>query len=178
MKLEAEIAGGIALWDATGILPQGSGKYRARRKPIDRLIIHHSGALGSPGINGIISSAMYVVAHRGWPGFAYTFWVPYHRVRDDKKRIIVYRGNEDVTRSFHTSGSNERGVAVCLQGNLTNRGPTRAQVEVLEALIPWAFDHYGFDSPECLTWHSEIGRKKSCPGAPTVKWLTEYREAM
>lgn len=178
MKLEEGIAGGISLWDASKDLPRGPGRYRRRNAPIDRLIIHHSGALGPPGFPGLVASAVYVTAFRGWPGFAYTFWAPYHRVRDAEGNLMVYRGNADETRSHHTGAANDRGVALCLQGDLTRTGPSPSQTQILQGFIPWAFERYGFDSSDCLTWHSEIGKKKSCPGGPTVDWLVRYRESM
>lgn len=181
MKLEAEIAGGIALWDAQADLPR-DGQYPRRRKPIRYWIVHHSGALGRRGLEGMRASANYVITEkgqggRGWDEFAYHLWIPWYGERDKEGRLVLFRGNEDHERANHTGGWLDEGFGICLQGDLTKAGPSPSQIEILEALFPWLSSQHELAIRGALTWHSEIGKKKACPGKPTVKWLQDYRAA-
>lgn len=180
MRFETEIAPGVALWDVSHLLP---GKGYPKRDPakIDRAFVHHSGALGRPGLEGIIASARYVVEQRGWPGFAYTYWIPAETVRDDEGRMVMYRGQPDDRRSYHTGGdANTYGVACALQGNTTRRPLTESHIECMEAWIPWIAERYGLRMPYALGWHSiatTLGapkNKPSCPGRHAQTWLEAY----
>lgn len=180
LRIEAELARDVLLMDVSDRLPRAR-PYPKRKKKIDRLVVHHSGMLGRTGLEGMFASARYAIAPkpegRGFPGFSYTFWIPYYPPTSGP--LLVYRGNADDVRSNHTTGSNDRGVAVVLQGNLHQLGHASPwQIEALEALIPWAFERYGFSSPDSLTWHSEVGKKKACPGPGVVSWLSEYRSKL
>jgi hypothetical protein len=173
MKFETFLANGIPLWDARGEL-LSARPYRKRRKAVDRIIVHHSGKLGRKGFDGMQGSARFVVKHRGWPGFAYHYWVPYHH-HHETGGYVVFRGNADDRHTNHTFGWNARGVSVCLQGNLGKTGPSPHQQECLEALLPWIAAKHRLDLPHALTWHSECTRKKACPGKATAAYLERVR---
>jgi hypothetical protein len=185
-----QIAGGVVLQDVTDALPRHPTKRWARRPlaGIRRLYVHHSGALGREGYEGMAASARYEIRHRdgdkpepGWPGFAYHFWLPHDGTRDGAGRLVVYRGNPDAARVYHTGGRcNVHGIGVCLQGNLTRTGPSPSQVELLEALLPWLLERYRLTLPDGLSWHSDSKRfggtgKPACPGPAVVRWLEAYK---
>ncbi|MEO0326790.1 MAG: peptidoglycan recognition family protein [Myxococcota bacterium] len=191
-SFEGELALGIALWDVSHLLPTRGKGYPRRPGTIDLFATHHSGRLGSPGFAGMHASARYStsvvrdketgkIKKSGWPGFAYTFWLPFHDARDAEGRRVVYRGNPDDRRTYHTGGkANDRGVACVWQGNLTNVAPSKHQVECAEALYPWAGIRYGL-TREDFIGHSESKPfggtgKKACPGPNVLEWLRLWRK--
>jgi hypothetical protein len=166
----------VALWDARQDLPW-LGVYHERRKPIRWAIIHHSGKLGRPGLEGPMGSARYVIRAKGWPGIPYHYWIPYHPLIIGSQ-LIVLRCNADDRRSWHTQGYPDTGLATVLQGDLGEAGPSESQLECLEALLPWQAERHELDLREALTWHSERGKKQACPGPGAVRWLEAYRAAV
>jgi hypothetical protein len=59
---EERIAGGLALYDASHLMPRREEKRRKRDPSKVRLLfVHHSGALGRPGVDGAWASANYMV---------------------------------------------------------------------------------------------------------------------
>lgn len=186
--LLAEIAGGVALYDVSHLLPRHKTKrYEMRTAPtLPVAFVHHSGALGRAGLDGVIASARYAIREPSegrrktvFPGLAYHYWVPYRAVHDEDGRLVVYLGNHETLRSWHTGGEANDGIGVCLQGNLTVRKISASQVECLEALLPWL----GVGTTRALSWHSESGSyggsgKPSCPGRSAEAWLTRYRDGL
>lgn len=185
------VADGVELYDATEILAREYPRKRSRhavRPPgqrIDAVFVHHSGSLGRAGLDGLRGAVRFVTHQRtpGFPGPPYHMWIPYLPVRDDEGRLVVFRACEDEYRAWHSGGeANDRGVGICLQGKLGKTGPSPAQVEALEALLPWASERYGLpwgDIRTWLSWHSDAARlggraKAACPGAATERWLREY----
>ena len=189
-EFEARISGGIALYDATAIMPRREEKRRKRDpSKVTHLFIHHSGALGRPGVDGAWASANYMVNTRKRkngkrlhaPGPAYTFWAPYEDLYDDKDRLVVLRLNPDSERSYHTGGiGNVIGDALCLQGNTSTRPLSHSHEEILEGFIPWWTARKKAVMPECLSMHSESkpfggSGKRACPGKNAEAWLNGYR---
>lgn len=189
---ERELALGIALWDVSHLLPKHPKRSYDERNPelIDRAFIHHSGARGRDGFEGMLASAKYSIRDtakkRGWPGFAYTFWIQDGDAetadRDPEGRLVIYRGNRDDVRSYHTGGdANTYGVAAVLQGNTTARPLSWAHEESLEALLPALPEMYPHITlGKRLGWHSiakTLGapkNKAACPGANAEAWLRGY----
>lgn len=183
-RFEAEIAPGVALFDASHLLP---GKGYPRRDPatIDRAFVHHSGARGRDGFAGLLASARYVTrakpSGRGWPGMPYTYWIqdggPDDVDRDSEGRLVVYRGQPDDVRSYHTGGeANTFGVGVALQGNTTARPLSWSHEEGLEALLPWLIERHRLIVPFGIGWHSIASSmsgksKPGCPGKAAEAWL-------
>lgn len=186
---ERELAVGVALWDVSHLLPTHKTKRYRNREPetIDRVFVHHSGAMGKSGFEGLYASSRYTVRSRGWPGFAYTFWIqsgsPDQVDRDPYGRLVVYRGNLDKTRSYHTGGrANDVGVGVALQGNTTSKPLTWSHLESLEALLPAIPNMYpNIVYPRGLGWHSiaaSMGapkNKSACPGKHAERFLVRYK---
>lgn len=182
---EARLAGGVALLDVSHLLPRHPTKhYRKRREPwaVERVYMHHSGAMGLMGYEGARGSARYCVQSRGWPGMPYTYWLSFVPDRTEADELVVYRCQRDEVRSYHTGGSaNTHGVGVCWQGRLTSLRPSPAQYEMAEALVPWLEERHQLRT-EWLSWHSEAhrygGRRKAaCPGPFVVDWAREWRDA-
>lgn len=186
LRHEDRIAGGIALYDASHLMPRGRHRRKTRRprgQRIDAVFVHHSGALGRPGLAGAMASARFVVERRGFPGPGYHLWLPREPLLDDAGRLVVLRLVPDATRAWHTGArANDRGIGVCLQGHTGRRPISPSQVELLEGLLPWASEHYGLpwaELPSWLGWHA-IGhrwggrRKPACPGRSTETWLRGY----
>ncbi len=196
---EDELAGGVALYDVTDVLPRNKKrKYKTRETSgIIRVYNHHSGALGKDGFQGAANSARYRVKDRtkklpngstklirGWPGMPYTYWYCYEPDRDEDNRIVVYRCNADATRSYHTGKkANDHGVGNCWQGNLTVREPSNAQIEMAEAHFPWLMARHDLADDRPFSFHSEAGafggkKKPTCPGPHVTKWVSEYRDKL
>lgn len=181
MIFEAQLAGGIALYDVSDVLPRHKAKNYRNRPVADivRQYHHHSGALGLPGLPGAAGAARYRIRKSGWPGHPYHFWLSYQADRDEQGRIVVYRCQPDAVLCYHTGGLNGGGLGICWQGNLTKRPPSSDQIEAAEALIPWLIERYPGIG---ISWHSEAARwggrsKPACPGPFVEDWLREYREA-
>ena len=180
------IADGVELYDATELLAREYPRKRSRKavrppgQVIDAVFVHHSGSLGRAGLDGLRGAVRFVQTQRGFPGPPYHLFCPYLPVRDDEGRLVVFRACEDSYRAWHTGGkANDRGIGLCLQGKLGKVGPSPAQVEALEALLPWASERHGLpwgDIRTWLGWHSIGSRwggrdKAACPGRATVVWL-------
>lgn len=184
-RFEAEIAGGIALYDVVDALPKHPTKTYDKRplEAIERVYVHHSGKLGSPCLKGAQNSARYSVESLGWPGGAYHYWLPYYDRRDREKRMVVFRMNYDDTRCYHTGGeANTHGIGIVLQGNCGSGPMSYVQKECLQALLPWLRERHNL-SGEWLSWHSDSARfggsgKHSCPGRHAVAWLLDYRSRL
>ena len=184
--LETMLAGGVALYDISHLLPTGKRAYSKRSaKKIVRAYFHHSGALGASGFKGPYNSTKYVVDNRGFRGAAYHFWFPYEECKDAEGNLVVFRLNKDETRSYHTGKkANTHGIGCCFQGNLSKIPMSANQEELAEAFVPWALEKYplALDNTP-LSFHSESGKfggkpKPSCPGPHVTKWLVDYRESM
>lgn len=174
---------GIALYDVVDLLPTHRTK-RYHPRPLDGIrtqYVHHSGALrkGDP-FNHMRGSARFVVQSRQWPGFAYTTWLPFFNVFDDDGNRVVYRGNPTELRTFHGGqGPNRKGVAHCLQGNLTARDMSETQANTLPVTLRW-FAHELAISPTPVG-HFQIGpdghAKATCPGRAGKAWVQGYQAA-
>lgn len=185
VRMESQVAGGIRLYDATEALSGFAERQYPERdaEAIEALFIHHSGALGRPGWDGLLAHVRYVTAEwgRGWPdGSPYTFWAPHHPVRDRWGSLCVLRLQPDNRRTYHTGGrANDIGVALALQGNTSTDGLSPSQVEILEGFLPWAMGRYGLTHAQ-IAGHAESepwggSGKPSCPGSEALAWLQEWR---
>jgi hypothetical protein len=185
-ELEAQVAGGIALYDISGILPKHPHK-RYRNRPLAGIVRqyhHHSGALGRDGWQGALGTARYAASDwgRDWAGAPYHYWLAKEPDRDGMDRLVVYRLQPDEVRCYHTGGpANTHGVGVCWQGNLSNTPPSLAQVEMAEALVPWLCKrHRRMRGDRAVSFHSESKQfggsgKKSCPGPYVESWIRAWR---
>jgi len=185
-KLETMLAGKVALYDISHLLPTGRRKYSVRSfSGIVRAYFHHSGADGEQGYPGAYNSAKYVVEDRQFRGAAYHFWFPYEYFTDAAGNLVLFRMNKDETRSYHTgSKANTHGLGCVFQGNLSAKPMSNYQVELAEAFVPWAVKKYPLALDRTpLSFHAEAGKfggkpKSSCPGPHVTKWVTDYREHM
>lgn len=187
-KLEAVIAPGVALYDVSHLLPRGKHR-RATRRPkgqrIDAAFVHHSGALGMPGFEGLRRAVLFMTQQRDFPASGYHGWIPRDPVRDAEGRLVLFRAVPDDVRAWHSGArANDRGVGFSIQGNTSKLPLSPSQVEILEALIPWLAEHYGWtwaDIRSWLGWHSIADRwggrrKAACPGRDAERWLRGYVE--
>lgn len=194
-RFDELIAPGIALYDVSHLLPKGTHR-RATTRPkgvkIDAAFVHHSGALGLPGFEGLRRSVEFMVRRRDFPCSGYHGWAGRDPVRDPDGRLVVFRAVPDPVRAWHSGArANDRGLGFALQGNTSRLPLSPSQVEILEGLIPWLSEKHGWpteDIAKWLGWHSIAdrwgGRKKAaCPGRDAERWLramvaqtTESRE--
>lgn len=180
------LAGGVALYDVSHLLPTGTRKY-TKRDPDDivRAYFHHSGADGRGGFKGPYNSTKYVVDKRNFRGAAYHFWFPFEECTDAEGNLVVFRLNQDETRCYHTGlRANTHGLGCVFQGNLTNKPMSPNQEELAEAFVPWVLENYPLDLDNTpLSYHAEAGKfggkaKPACPGPHVTKWITDYRDSM
>lgn len=165
---------------------------------IDSFFVHHTGGSTAPrGRRAVLREAEFFVRKddplgpglqgRGWPGFAYTFFLPHEPDCDAEGRLIAYRTQPDAVVSYHTGDlfhpgdENRRGVAVACQGHFTSRfddahagQPSAAQMALLEDLWAWAQKRYAKLGPLGIYTHSMFG-KPACPGARLEQWVMEQR---
>lgn len=200
--LEVDL-GGIAVWDVSALLPRNSRRPFYEDRPLELVtheFVHHSGRLGRPGFAGLLASTRYVVEQKptsknlGFPGCAYHLWLPFEECRDGEGRLVIFRANAPEVRSWHTGGDlNGFGESIALQGNTSIRPMSDAQVELLEAALPYRLNALSLNTiaraeadPSApvvnpiLSWHSEADRwggkrKAACPGRNAVIWLDDYR---
>ena len=185
-RFDELIAPGLALYDVSHLLPRGKHR-RATKRPkgqrIDAAFVHHSGALGMGGFEGLRRSVDFMVRQRDFPESGYHGWIPRDPVRDAEARLVLFRALHDSARGWHTGGkANDRGTGWSLQGNTSKLPLSPSQVEILEGLIPWLCEHYGWtwaDIRSWLGWHSIGARwggrpKPACPGRSAEAYLTEY----
>ena len=75
-------------------------------------------------------------------------------------------------------------MSAVLQGNTSRLPVSPAQVEALEAWVPWAEERYRFSRPSIADWlatHSRAGAfggrsKSTCPGTNAELWRARYVE--
>ncbi len=179
-KYEAEIAGGVCLVDVSALLRQHLKKrYRARKKLLTTLFVHHSGAdNGKDGIEAIKPMANWHVGHNNWPAIGYQFVITRRPAFVDKSLVIFRVGGSDTVRA-HTRMCNRFGDGLCLQGHLGKEPLTSFQEECLEAFLPWWMETHGRNPAKDLGWHSNSLKwggvpKMACPGKNAVAWLRTY----
>ena len=186
---EDRLAGGVHLWSIEDLMPQ-NGHRRSTERPNNFVspkfgFLHHSGSLGASGVQGAVNSANYVVRERNFPGGQgpYHIWIPYEKLKDATGAYVALRMSADKQRTWSQGDdANDWGWSICLQGNLTKKTISPSQIEVLEALLPWAMDRFGWSGSDLLM-HKEAssvgGRSKStCPGTSAEAYLREYRARM
>jgi hypothetical protein len=118
---------------------------------------------------------------RGWPGFAYTFYVPFAPLVDADGRLVVYRCQPDEAVSYHTQGHDHDGVAVVFQGSFQSRtnaqggAPSEAQLRILPGFLSYLCGRYRVTSAALRT-HSNF-TKPDCPGFALEEHIAALRAA-
>lgn len=179
----------VVAYDINHLMPkpdQPRFNVRPEGAEIDRVLVHHSGALGRAGVDGAIRSAEYVFEEREKPfgALPYHWWIPRFPLHDDQGRLVVLRCAPDEERCWHTGGkANDTGIGVVLQGNTTSTPLTIFQRTCLNALLLYLEERHKLPSnnrPSWLGWHS-IGKrfgansnKARCPGRSAEKFLKEW----
>ena len=121
---------------------------------------------------------------RGWPGFAYTFFVPY-APETCNGRFIIYKCNDLELVTWHTGdGQNESGVGLAFQGYFLSEPdithpmkgqdghPSEEQMGILPAFwYEYAIPNLGATD---LSGHFEHG-KPTCPGDDLREKVQEIR---
>ena len=170
----------VALYDVTDLLPvHASKRYKTRlRSAVRAQYGHHSGALrkGDPFAH-MRGSARFAVQSRGWPGFAYHTWQPFFDVFDKDGNRVVYRGNYDETCTYHAgTGPNAKGIAHCLQGNLTARDMSEAQAQTLPVTLWWFARELAIAATPIGHFQAKDGHAKdSCPGRSGKAWCLGWQ---
>lgn len=174
---EAQIAGGLALWDVSDLLPRHAVKRRGRLRVTPELVVmHHTGA-DAPTIDGYqaaVMTATYHVRHTDWSRIGYHVHIARKADRDDEGRLVVYRTLPDALRPAATKGLNGRSWAIVLEGDLDEQPITEDQEEALEGLIPWYGDVTIIGHREAEAYGGKPARK-SCPGRNGMRWLRRWR---
>lgn len=171
---------GVALYGVVDELARHESKRYSRRstEQIRRQYVHHSGALrGGDPFEHMAGSARYVVRHRGWPGFAYHTWIPFFDVFDRDGNRVVYRGNLDETVTYHAGAKpNRKGIAHCLQGNLSKREMSEHQMVALPVVLKYFAKRHGITDVPIGHFQATDGHaKESCPGMSGKAWIHGYQ---
>lgn len=174
-----EAAGALfRLVDVSGLLPR-KGSYPARTDRIKRVVVHQTEGGVTPPPRGLINEAEYFIRPpsesggiedgRGWPGFAYTFWVPFYPLTAGDGLFIVYRCQPDDVVSNHTRFANGTAVSVAFQGRFKSVEPhpfagdlSGPQRLLFAPLMQHLLGRYGL-GVDAVAPHSAFG-KPSCPG--------------
>lgn len=171
------------IMDVVHLLPTHRSKRWRKRDPqlINRVFVHHSGALGSEGFKGMRGSARYSVSDtpkkKGWAGFAYTYWLADLADLMPNGKLVIYRGNPDEARTYHTGGkANTRGTAFCFQGNRTRISPSEEQLIMGVDLVAHLRKRHTLASPDPFCPHSGSKPyggtgKQTCPGSYIEQWI-------
>lgn len=191
-KFEQSIGGNVVIWDVTHLLlVHGSKKFGNRPSPrILRQFVHHSGSLGNPGFAGMWSSSRFSTSEGTdgdktvFPGFAYHFWISKDDLRDSQGRMVVLRGNHDMTRAWHTGATaNDDGVGIVLQGNTSDSPMSASQKHRLKYLLEHNERRFGLKRDNGTSYHAEAVKygarknKPSCPGRDAEKYVRAWRSS-
>jgi peptidoglycan hydrolase-like protein with peptidoglycan-binding domain len=172
----------LATWKKYGIAPKS---YPKRPKPITDLIIHQTAGGVTPSLQGPKNTAAFFVTPeskggRGWPGFAYHFYMPYEPEEDENGCYIGYQTQSETLRSWHTGAPNDFGIALAFQGlfrstSAPNSGgdPSPAQKATVREWWSFLSNKYSI-CKENLKGHSSWG-KPGCPGWWLDNWISETR---
>jgi hypothetical protein len=178
---------GFEVRDASAALPTRAGMgYRKRNpKAIAEIVVHQTQGQTRPGFDGMLREGEYFVADRpsgrGWPGYAYTFFIPHRPERLDG-RWVVYRGQPDDVVSYHTRGRSPVSVAVAFQGLFRCRsaetagGPSAAQFEIFGPFLLYLCERYGLDRL-AVFGHNDFG-KEDCPGYDLERLVDDFRDPL
>jgi hypothetical protein len=178
--------GQVVVHDVTDIVPKHRWKRWEIRPPEDikYAFVHHSGALGSSGLQGLLNSARFAVTYRKWVTCPYTYWIPAKPQRDSEGRYIIYRVNRDDQVTYHTGGqANHTGVSVGIQGNWWTKRPGWVTKGCLLALLGYLQGRHAFNGGDWLWGHSESkpfggSGKRTCPGPHILGWLRTWRRLL
>jgi hypothetical protein len=186
LPIEYECAS-FVLKDASGVLPRRGGVRYGHRiiSTIDEIIVHQTqGSTKPPVRQALLNEAEFFIAPddpatpdvegRGFPGFAYTFWIPFKPEITQNGAPIIYRCQPDEVISYHTGkhgdivGRNSVGVAIAFQGLFRSRtsreapNPSWQQTALFRGLLDYLFSRYTL-TPLDLFGHCDFG-KEDCPG--------------
>lgn len=173
---------GVVLYDVSELLPYHRTKrYRGRSLDVVRAqYVHHSGTLrqGDP-FEHMKASARYAIRHHGWPGFCYHIWYPLFDVFDSEGSRVIYRGNPDTIRTYHAGQApNYKGIAHCLQGNLSTKDMSEAQLCTLPVALRWYAHRLAVSPRPFGHFQATDGHAKdSCPGRAGKAWCLGYQAA-
>ena len=168
-------------------------------RAIEKIYYHQTYGAYAPGIKGVRNTAHFFIADpvydenskrkgggRGWPGFAYTWYVCYEPEVVNGK-YVIYQCNDLGTISWHTKGCNMKGAGIAFQGMFrsrhiknfkpfknTNGEPSEAQMICADAFWEeYAKEELGLTNRD-ISGHFEVG-KKACPG-DTLEHFVQFKQ--
>lgn len=115
-----------------------TGKYYdVKSRKIEKVYYHQTAGSYTDGFLGIMNTAQFFTRDpsyrlvkgkyvwtaqgHGWPGFAYTFYVPF-KVPFKNNRLVIYQCNPLSRVTWHTGGGcNENGIGIAFQGYFESR---------------------------------------------------------
>lgn len=173
-----------------------TGRYRSvPGRTIDTIYFHQTAGAYAPGRNGVMKTGRFFVTDpayspdgrwkgngRGWPGFAYT-WYVCHEPETIAGKYVIYQCNHLDTVSWHTAGRNKTGAGIAFQGYFRTRHirnfrpfdgtdgePSEAQLILAEAFWEeYAKGELGLTNRD-ISGHFEVS-KKTCPGDTLEKFV-------
>lgn len=189
---DVTLAPGITLVDIVDHLPTVAGR-RYRKRPlggVDKIVTHHSGALGRSGLEGVENAAAFIVRSRPeLIRLPYTVWIPWE---PEAGKPAVYLCNRLEDWASHSGPkANRSGVAVCLQGCFPTSNeldadprkfgalearerPSEFQRRAWPLVIDWLHRTLGRDLT--LLGHRDVGKKHTCPGSEPYHWVRSWLE--
>jgi N-acetyl-anhydromuramyl-L-alanine amidase AmpD len=103
---------------------------------------------------------------RGWDALGYHFVIGNGIGYGDGEVFVGERWQKQMHGAHCKTPDNrynQRGIGICLIGNLDDHTPTRAQVETLARLVRFLVEECGIERSDILT-HGGVTRKTACPG--------------
>lgn len=180
LDVESELAPGLMLADASGVLPARRVPKRAVSR-IRRIYVRHTGVPGRPGLAGAeVHTALALRAYRAAcaPGH---YWLPTKPIIGPDSQTGVLRLAPDDWRAPHSGGrADTHGLGILVQGDLDRQPLSPLQQQGLSALLAFLRKRYGRQlDADWLSWARApvaVGKRASS-GRYLVAWLQEYLEA-
>jgi len=185
--------------------PAVVGSYKdVHNRDIAKFYFHQSaGNVTRSGLDGLMDEAHFFVRDpawddkgrwtgrgRGWPGFAYTYYLPYRPLVYNGK-YIVFMCNKHETVSWH-SGDNYHSEACVLQGYFYSRHiktfkpkkgqdghPSKDQMHTLLTFTDeYVIEHLGIDEKQVVGHYMSPHPKPTCPGDDVEYFLDGVQEGI
>jgi len=145
----------------------------AGRREWRYIVLHHSATAGG-------NAERFDRFHResrGWDELAYHFVIDNGQGGPDGLVEVGPRWTSQ-KHGAHTGGTqgdeyNQHGIGICLVGDFTAGGPTRAQLKSLDRLLRHLMARHGISTSRVIGHGEAPGAESACPGAAFQRYIDE-----